>query len=178
MLREKVENQKRLYLYNLNSASPKIEDQIVEAIAQYVLSAESENIYTGEDMLAQLITYLEFGLDYEKHQSLFALFLMSEHLSKDGLMSYVRKNQMKVPLTKRAIAKNLFWIKSKHSDTIAMNKAEAVDYIYQQCNIKKIGIYFLKDAVSEYELVISRDEMHLTNNTKGISYIICNDISL
>ncbi len=169
-LRDITENYKKMQLYSLDDFT--VEQSIVIDLKQDLLEFQEHlpNQLDQLQLLAKLVSYLEFGLSYEKYNSLFDKVLEICHETKKSLYTMVDKDAQYVKASKANLQKLIIW-KSEQPSRYC-KKGTVVADIFSIIKLRMYGIYIYKTDRSSYCLEVNEEWVILKNLKKGILYYL------
>lgn len=169
-VREMTENYKKIQLYSVDDFT--VEQSIVIDLKQDLLEFREHlpNQLEQLQLLAKLISYLEFGLSYEKYNSLFTKVLEICHETKKSVYSMVDKDAQYVKASKANLQKLIIW-KSEQPNKYC-KKGTVIADIFTAVKLHICGIYVYKTDRSSYCLEINEDLVVLKNLKKDILYYL------
>lgn len=169
-IREIIENCKKIQLYSVDNIS--IEESIIAELKQDLLEYENSNeeCLLKEHMLAQIIAYMEFGLNYEKYQELFQQVLNISGISKSVFNSLWDREAQYVKASRKNLQKIIIWRTEQKKQY--QNKGEIIETILALLKNNKYGTYQYRTERSAYQLEINQDLNTLTNLQKNIIYYL------
>ena len=109
MLREAVENYKKIQLYAVDDCA--IEQSIIQELKMNILENNRKCLdsFIRTQLLAKVISYLEFGFAYEAYAAVFDQVLALCATSKKELSAYVNKEAQYVKLSRENLQKIVVW---------------------------------------------------------------------
>ena len=169
-IRETVENYKKMQLYSVDCCT--VEDSIITDLMQEVNNRSI--LYPDEfwkiSVLAKIISYLEFGLPYEKYMHLFDKTLFLCQIDEKFLQNVVNPKAQYVKLSKRNLQKIVIWkTGNKHN---YRNKGDVIQDMLSSVRKKQYGNYLFETDKSGYQLSIEPSKTILKNVPKEISYYL------
>jgi len=169
-LQDITENYKKMQLYSLDDLT--VEQSIVIDLKQDLLEFQEHlpNQLDQLQLLAKLVSYLEFGLSYEKYNSLFDKVLEICHETKKSLHLIVNKDAQYVKASKANLQKLIIWKSDQPSKYC--KKGTVVAEIFSTVKLHICGTYVYKTDRSYYCLEVNEDLVVLKNLKKDILYYL------
>ncbi len=170
VLREAVENYKKIQLYAVDDRA--IEQSIIQELKMNILENDRKcpDFFLRTQLLAKVISYIEFGFAYEAYTAVFDQVLTLCAINKKELNAYIDKEAQYVKLSRENLQKIVVW-KTEQKQKYR-KKGEVIAEILSLCKQRCIGRYSYATEKSAFLLEIESDLIILRNTGKGIFYYL------